>query len=198
MGDPVKDAWNEVAEGFSKLGQAMKERYQGGSEGSGGEPAAGAGSGASEEGLRQAFERFVDAGRDVGQRAVDVVRDSDVNAQAKHAAASLNDALSATVDMIGREVSGWFGRSDRSPTRRSDRRRCPGRHARGCEAVRHRPRHRARRLAPGGRRRRRRPRRRHHHLAAPATTGSADPPRIQRSANASRWGPVLEKSSGRR
>ena len=62
--------------------------------------------------MREAFERFVAAGRDVGQRAVDVVRDVDVNAQAKHAASALNDALSATVDMIGREVSGWFGRSD--------------------------------------------------------------------------------------
>ena len=115
MGDPVKDAWNEVAEGFSKLGQAMKERYQGTGEGSGDEHAGGSGQGASDEGLRQAFERFVDAGRDVGQRAVDVVRDSDVNAQAKHAAASLNDALSATVDMIGREVSGWFGRTEPEP-----------------------------------------------------------------------------------
>ena len=43
------------------------------------------------------------------------MRDSDVNAQAKHAAASLNDALSATVDMIGREVSGWFGRTEPEP-----------------------------------------------------------------------------------
>ena len=50
MGDPVKDAWNEVAEGFSKLGQAMKERYQGRGEGTGDEHGGGSGSGASEEG----------------------------------------------------------------------------------------------------------------------------------------------------
>jgi len=109
MSDPVKDAWNEVAEGFSKLGQAMKERYRGADqEGASGPSDAGA----SEEGLRDAFERFVSAGRDVGQRAAEVVRDADVNAQAKHAASTLNDALSATVDMIGREVGGWFGRSE--------------------------------------------------------------------------------------
>ena len=28
MGEPVKDAWSEVAEGFAKLGSAMKERYR--------------------------------------------------------------------------------------------------------------------------------------------------------------------------
>jgi hypothetical protein len=109
MSDPVKDAWNEVAEGFSKLGQAMKERYRGADQ----EGASGASEATqSEEGLREAFERLVSAGRDVGQRAADVVRDADVNSQAKQAASSLNEALSATVDMIGREVGGWFGRGD--------------------------------------------------------------------------------------
>jgi hypothetical protein len=108
MSDPVKDAWNEVAEGFSQLGQAMKARYRSADEADAGATSA---SGA-EEGLREAFERFVAAGHDVGQRAVDVVRDADVNSQARQAAASLNDALSATVDMIGREVSGWFARSE--------------------------------------------------------------------------------------
>lgn len=109
MSDPVKDAWNEVAEGFSKLGQAMKERFRGAEqqEGTTGSSDAGA-----EAGLREAFERFVSAGRDVGQRAAEVVRDADVNAQAKHAASTLNEALSATVDMIGREVGGLFGRGD--------------------------------------------------------------------------------------
>jgi hypothetical protein len=107
MSDPVKDAWSEVAEGFSNLGQAMKDRYRSTDQEVGSDK-----SEAEEEGLREAFERFVTAGRDVGQRAVDVVRDADVNAQAKHAATALNDALSATVDMIGREVAGWFGRAE--------------------------------------------------------------------------------------
>ncbi len=62
--------------------------------------------------MRDAFERFVNAGRDVGLRAVDVLRDDDVKTQAKHAATSLNDALSATVDLIGREVGSLFRRPD--------------------------------------------------------------------------------------
>jgi len=116
MSDPVKDAWSEVAEGFAKLGQAMKERYVGAetSPQPGGESSPTDAQASEEQGLRDAFERFVNAGRDVGQRAADVVRDTDVNAQAKHAASTLNDALSATVDMIGREVGGWFGRGEPS------------------------------------------------------------------------------------
>jgi hypothetical protein len=64
----------------------------------------------SEDGLREAFERLITAGRDVGQRTVDVVRDAGVNEQAKLAASSLNDALAATAELIGHEVAGWFGR----------------------------------------------------------------------------------------
>jgi len=108
MSEPIKDAWDEVAEGFAKLGRAMRERYRHGASDApdGGEGGAGA------EGLREAFERLVEAGRDIGQRSIDVLKDEDVNAQAKDAARSLNDALSATVDMIGREVGQLFGRGE--------------------------------------------------------------------------------------
>ena len=108
MGDPMRDAWNEVADGFAKLGDAMKDRYRGEADGAPADGAAGAPSGY--EGLREAFERLIDAGREVGQRSIDVLRDPDVNSQAKDAASSLNDALSATVDLIGNEVGRWFGR----------------------------------------------------------------------------------------
>ncbi len=113
MTDPVKDAWSEVAEGFGKLGGVMKDRYRGdgADEADRGSPPPGV----SDQGLREAFERLVAAGREVGQRAVDLVRDDDVNAQARKAASSLNDALSATVDMIGREVEGLFGRKPPPP-----------------------------------------------------------------------------------
>jgi hypothetical protein len=116
MSDPVKDAWSEVADGFGKLGGVMKDRYQG--EASDGPPAdAGVpAAGEVDQGLREAFERLVAAGREVGQRAIDLVRDEEVNAQARRAAVSLNDALSATVDMIGREVEGLFGRKPSAPT----------------------------------------------------------------------------------
>src|SRR3954463_6923145 len=116
MTDPVKDAWGEVAASFSSLGRAMRERYRGDPDDQGSTHDTTA---AAEDALRESFERFVAAGRDVGQRTVDVVRDDTVNEQAKHAASSLNDALSATAEMIGREVAGWFGRSpadDDEPT----------------------------------------------------------------------------------
>jgi len=114
MDEPVKDAWSEVAEGFAKLGGAMKDRYRQESDEGPGDAATSESSG--EEGLREAFERLLAAGRDVGQRSIDVLRDAGVNAQAKDAAASLNDALSATVAMISDEVGQWFGRNDRAGT----------------------------------------------------------------------------------
>jgi len=73
----------------------------------------------TDDALRESFERFFAAGREVGRRTVDVVRDDTVNDQVKQAASSLNDALSATAEMIGREVAGWFGRTpvdDSAPT----------------------------------------------------------------------------------
>ncbi len=112
MNDPLKQAWDDVAEGFSSLGRMMKERYQSaaeqrsGSATSSNAPDAGA--------LREALDRLVAAGRELGDRAVDLARDHDVKAQAKRAGTSLNDALSATVDMIGEEVGGLFKRSKSS------------------------------------------------------------------------------------
>jgi hypothetical protein len=114
MSDPMKQAWNDVAEGFSTLGRMMKERYHG--EG-GDEPGADATAGGTPDAraaLRESFDRLVAAGRELGDRAADVARDDDVKAQAKRAATSLNDALSATVDLIGEEVGGLFKRSKRS------------------------------------------------------------------------------------
>ena len=110
MSDPMKQAWNDVAEGFSRLGRMMKERYHGES---GDDPGAAAKAGGTPDAaaLREAFNRLVAAGRELGDRAADVARDDDVKAQAKRAAASLNDALSATVDLIGEEVGGLFKRS---------------------------------------------------------------------------------------
>jgi hypothetical protein len=111
MNDPMKDAWNDVADGFASLGRLMKERFAVEVDEAGQpEPTEDTAGG---EALREAFERFVAAGRDVGQRAVDVLRDDDVKVQAKQAATALNDALSATVDLIGREVGGFFGRGDK-------------------------------------------------------------------------------------
>ena len=32
MSEPMKDVWNEVAEGFAKLGSVMRDRYRGGTD----------------------------------------------------------------------------------------------------------------------------------------------------------------------
>ncbi len=93
MSDPMKQAWNDVADGFSTLGRMMKERYQDAGEVETGQTATEGAASESDAAFRQAFERVVAAGREVGDRAVDVARDDDVKVQAKRAASSLNDAL---------------------------------------------------------------------------------------------------------
>jgi hypothetical protein len=105
MSDPMKQAWSDVADGFTELGKLVKTRYKGTGEDDAGsqQPATGAA-------MKDAIDRLVAAGRDLGDRAADVARDDDVKAQAKRAAASLNDALSATVDLIGAEVGALFKR----------------------------------------------------------------------------------------
>ena len=115
MGDEVKDAWSEVADGFARLGQAIRDGYVG-QEVADQRPVQPPDP--ADVGLRDALERFVAAGRDIGQRASGMARDVDVSAHARQVASSLNDALSATVDMIGREVAGWFERRD--PTAATD------------------------------------------------------------------------------
>jgi hypothetical protein len=111
MSDPMKQAWNDVADRFSALGRMMKERYQDAGEDDTGETATADAASESDAAFRQAFERVVAAGREVGDRAVDVARDDDVKAQAKRAASSLNEALSATMNFLGEEVGGFFRRT---------------------------------------------------------------------------------------
>ena len=113
----MKQAWSDVADGFSELGTLVKARYQTG----GANEAPDEGSSAVTA-LREAFDRLVAAGRELGDRATDIARDEEIKAQAKRAASSLNDALSATVDMIGHEVEDLFKRpksTDRSEIEQS-------------------------------------------------------------------------------
>jgi hypothetical protein len=114
MSDPMKQAWNDVAEGFSTLGRMMKERYHGARADEPGADATAGGTPDARAALREAFDRLVAAGHELGDRAADMARDDDVKAQVKRAAALLNDALSATVDLIGEEVGGLFRRSKTS------------------------------------------------------------------------------------
>lgn len=106
MSDPMKQAWNEAADGFAALGRVMKERYR---------TATGdADAGVDDAELRAAFERFVEAGRELTDRVADVATDDDVQAQAKRTATSFEGALTATVDEIAEQVSALFKRTRRT------------------------------------------------------------------------------------
>ncbi len=109
----MKQAWSDVGEGFSALGRMMKERYQAGGADEGDEAADDSGTREAGAALRDAMDKVVSAARELGDRAADVARDDDVKAQAKRATGSLSDALSATVNLIGDEVGGLFGRAKR-------------------------------------------------------------------------------------
>ncbi len=112
MSDPMKHAWNDVAESFSMLGRTMKERYQTANTDEAGDAAPAASAQDDDAALRAALDKLVAAGREFGDRAVDVARDDEVKAQAKRVAASLNDAVSATAELLGEHVDGLFNRSN--------------------------------------------------------------------------------------
>ena len=107
MSDPMKERWSQVADGFAGLGDAVKQRYKAGDD------ETNQATSDATDAMRGAFDRLVAAGRDIGQRAVDALRDDDVRDRAREAATSLNDAISATVDLIGDQVGGLFKRSTR-------------------------------------------------------------------------------------
>ena len=110
MSDPMKQAWNDVAESFSMLGRAMKERYQAADAEEAGVAAPVDGTQDDDAALRAALDKLVAAGREFGDRAVDVARDDHVTAQAKRVSASLNEAMSATVELLKERVDGLFNR----------------------------------------------------------------------------------------
>ncbi|HEY5874380.1 MAG TPA: hypothetical protein VIT64_03725 [Ilumatobacteraceae bacterium] len=110
MSDPMKHAWNDVAENFSMLGRTMKERYQAANADEADDAATAAGAQDDDAKLRAALDKLVAAGREFGDRAVDVARDDHVKAQAKRVSASLNEAMSATVELLKEQVDGLFNR----------------------------------------------------------------------------------------
>ncbi len=132
MSDDMKHAWSEVGDGFAALGRMVKERYRGGGddEPAGDATPADADDDDDREGaFREAVDRLVAAGRDLGDRAADVARDDDVKEQAKEAAATLNDAINATVTLIGDQVSGFLNRKKGPPPE------VPGSEVPGSEAI---------------------------------------------------------------
>jgi hypothetical protein len=114
MSDEMKHAWNEVGDGFAALGRMVKDRYRAGDEPAG--DATPIDDDDDREGaFREAVDRLVAAGRDLGDRAADVARDDDVKEQAKQAAANLNDAINVTVNLIGDQVTGFLNRKKQAP-----------------------------------------------------------------------------------
>jgi hypothetical protein len=103
MSDDMKQAWSDVAERFTALGKTLKERYA----------SAGDDDIETEDDpeLRAAFDRLVAAGRDLTDRVTEVARDGDVKAQARETAASLEGALTTTVDLIAEQVGSLFNRA---------------------------------------------------------------------------------------
>jgi len=99
------------------LGRTMKERYQTANADETGDAAPAASAQDDDAALRAALDKLVAAGREFGDRAVDVARDDDVKAQAKRVSASLNEAMSATVELLKERVDGLFNRpKDNDPT----------------------------------------------------------------------------------
>jgi hypothetical protein len=88
----------------------MKERYQAANADEAGDAAPADGAQDDDAALRAAFDKLVAAGREFGDRAVDVARDDHVKAQAKRVSASLNEAMSATVELLKERVDGLFNR----------------------------------------------------------------------------------------
>ena len=114
----------------------VKERYRGG----GDEPADDAAptdddADDREGAFREAVDRMVAAGRDLGDRAADVARDDDVKEQAKQAAATLNDAINVTVNLIGDQVGGFFNRKKGSADARCRGAKRPGEIDLGADSV---------------------------------------------------------------
>lgn len=124
MSDRVRDAWAEVGAGFSSLGESISSKFKHADDADDADDADAAGPTASEPGaagarldddpeLRAAFDRFVAAGRELGDRLAGVGRDDEVRARARDTSRKLDDALVATVDLITDRLSGLVGRSPR-------------------------------------------------------------------------------------
>jgi hypothetical protein len=112
MDERMNEAWTDVADGFSALGAAMKDKLHPDPD----EPEPTRELVAAGDALGDALNRLVVAASEVGQRTVGIVRDEDVRNRVKEVATSLTEALSATVDLVGREVAAMFRRPDPTPT----------------------------------------------------------------------------------
>jgi hypothetical protein len=100
MTDSVKQVWRDLGEQVSALGASIHDRFQSAATDDA-EPGDRA---ADDDALRNAFDRLVEAGKELGDRLGDIAHDDEVRQRAKGASVSLDAALTATVDLVSGKV----------------------------------------------------------------------------------------------
>lgn len=111
----MRESWHEVAERFSALGRSAKERYRATAveddEADGADADAAEREERTSAALKAALEQLMSAGRELGERVADVARDDELRRQAKQTSSTLDEALSATVQLIEEQANNLFRRS---------------------------------------------------------------------------------------
>ena len=102
--DETKRAWDEVGDGFAKLGRAISERHRHLGEERATQPPTGA-EGRMAEAVRRATDELDRAFAALG----DTFRNDDAREQARDTGRKLSDALKVTFAAIGDEVRGAVG-----------------------------------------------------------------------------------------
>ncbi len=112
--------WNEVGDGFKKLGALFKQHYDAQGEEAppeGEEPE----EAVSEEEVKDAIHTIGESLKAAFNSLGDAVRDPEVKEEAKQTARSFVDALGATINDLGDEISKWRERQKaEEPPSRTD------------------------------------------------------------------------------
>ena len=107
--EPRDAAWNRVSEQFATLGENLRRRFE-----SDDPPAA------EEDGVRESLQDAIRTLGDAAERLAttvgSVIRDPEVQTEAKQAASSLVDALGMTFSQVGGEIRRRVDRSDAGGT----------------------------------------------------------------------------------
>lgn len=105
------ETWNEVGEGFKKLGSMFKQHYesQAGKEDS---------EAVSDEEVKDAIRTIGENLKTAFATVGDAAKDPEVQSEAKQTAKSFFDALGATFADLGDEISKWRekGKSEEQPS----------------------------------------------------------------------------------
>jgi len=102
--DETKRAWDEVGDGFSKLGRMISDRYKL-QEGEEGETPGGNENSAVSDAVRRATEELDRAFTSLG----DTLRDDDAQAQMRETGKKLTDALRVTFNEVSDEIRRALG-----------------------------------------------------------------------------------------